>query len=76
MENSNESAKETKTPKKALHIMSIKSLVKYGTITSNDIHVDFTEDLLPLKDYDGRDDANNSRTDSMDNLISENIGLI
>ena len=43
---------------------------------SNDIHIDPTEDLLSLKDYDRRDDVNNSRVDSMDNLISENIDFI
>ena len=53
---------------------SLKKLTEQSQ--SNDIHIDSTEDLLSLKDYDRRDDVNNSRVDSMDNLISENIDFI
>ena len=43
---------------------------------SNDIHIDFTEDVLSLKDYDGRDHIINTKINCMDNLITDNIHFI
>ena len=43
---------------------------------SNDINTALLKDLLSSKNYDGRDDINNSPVDSMVNLISGNIDFV
>lgn len=68
-----ESPEEHQNTKKKTLLMEQLLMEINGTITqSNYIHIDLAEDLLSLRVYDGRDDVNNSRVYSVDNLFSEN----